>query len=75
MDDDGKIILVGPFEAAAATANLPASAQDLTLYATTFFRGALNEWCIHSIDADTFASLAARSVDVAAAALGQGSDG
>jgi hypothetical protein len=45
------------------------------LYATTFFRGALNEWCIHSIDADTFASLAARSVDVAAAALGEGSDG
>jgi hypothetical protein len=67
--------LVGPFEAAAATVPLPGSPRDLALYATTFFRGALNEWCIHSIDADTFASLAARSVDVAAAALGEGSNG
>jgi AcrR family transcriptional regulator len=75
LESDAMDQLVGPFEAAAATVNLPASAQDLALYATTFFRGALNEWCIHSIDADTFASLAARSVDVAAAALGEGSDG
>ena len=75
LESDAMDQLVGPFEAAAATANLPASAQDLALYATTFFRGALNEWCIHSIDAHTFASLAARSIDVAVAALGGDSDG
>ena len=54
-------------EMAGETVELPASAAELAVLQTTFFRGAMYAWCVRSVSDEEFARLAVQSFDVAIA--------
>ncbi|MDE0928750.1 MAG: TetR/AcrR family transcriptional regulator [Acidimicrobiales bacterium] len=59
-------------EMAEKTIKLPATVAELATLMTTFFRGALYAWCLHSISDEEFKRLAVQSFDVAIAAAEAG---
>jgi hypothetical protein len=54
-------------EMAGETVELPASAAELAVLQTTFFRGAMYAWCVRSVSDEEFTRLAVQSFDVAIA--------